>query len=978
MNRNYDIDSILAEIKNKKSGRAPSTPQRTAYAREERDDNTYDEQYSARHSSSRAQRGDYEDDYAQERPVRRPAPRRGEEYEEYYEEERPVRRSAPRRAEEYEDYYEQERPVRRPAVPHRAEEYDNYYEEQRPVRRPVTRRPVEYEGYYEEERPVRRSAPSRVDYDERYEEDYRRPAPPQIQQYDEKYEQNPSVGKRIMHRSREEEIYEPASAIYAVAGEDMEDDPPTAQPHPQERTVPYSNKASRKEIENDDFMMKYSGLSSIGSGTRKTFRTDRESIRSNFGSAAEPPAKSTRIKAPKKSPTAPEESVPVPKPELKGGFRFNPSADFSVQENDEASGEFTRLDLPISNSDDRFTGSDFDNTRSLPTGLNLKEQDSDVIGNGAPVIDGDIPEPQDESSARMELEEYNSPSEAAEVKADLDTLRSNLLMRFIMTIVCSIGLLYLGLSQTLPVPVPEMISATGAPAVFVIVNMVLLIAATLACHSTISNGVVGLFTLKANNDSLAALAVLASVMQGVSLILNPSSLADSNIHLYFSVSAIGLMFNTVGKMFTVGRITGNFRFISSSVAKYTVQTLNKRELGREFTWDMNIDEPHISYSTPTDFAEEFIRQSYADDTTDNIAKITVPIIFAGSVVVAVMSYIFNKDMFIALSTFAAILAIASPITATIVGSLPLHKAYRSLSEFGAVLSGYNAVERFSDTNVILADACELFTNDEVLLHNIKTFEKNRIDEAILDASSVLCMCNGAVKNIFLRIIQGNTKMLKPVENLVYEDAMGISGWVGGKRVLIGNSELMKHHGIDTPSKDYEAKYRTEDRDILYLANSGELTAMFVISYVRNEEVDVALGDLERKGISVVVKSVDPNLTAAKIARIYDLPEEMIRILPAKLHSSFDAIHHEKSSNKGYIVHSGNFAGFAIAVSAASSVKIATNIGLIVQIVGMILGYTLITFFSFMGSMAQATMVTVLIYQAVWGVAVWLFSALRRI
>lgn len=587
-------------------------------------------------------------------------------------------------------------------------------------------------------------------------------------------------------------------------------------------------------------------------------------------------------------------------------------------------------------------------------------------------------EQEDEPPAGMGLEEYASAEETNGVKADLDTMRGSLLLRFVMTLVCGIGLLYLGLSETMALPMPEMLSAAGAPAVFVLTNLVLLITATLTCHSVISNGVVGLFTLKANNDSLAALAVLASVIQGVSLLLNPSALSNGDIHLYFAVAAAGLIFNTVGKLFTVGRITGNFRFVSSNAPKYSVQNLVSRELGREFTWDMNIDEPHISYSEKAGFIDGYIEQSYAADSSDNIAKITVPIIFVGALVVAVMSYLFNRDLFVALSTFAAVLAIASPITATIVGSLPQHKAYRTLSKCGAALTGYNAVERFAETNVVLTDACELFTSEEVLLHNIKTFEKSRIDEAILDASSVLCVCNGAVKNIFLRIIQGNTKMLRPVENLVYEDAMGISAWVGGKRVLIGNGDLMKHHGIDTPSKDYEAKYRTEDRDILYLANSGELTAMFVISYVRNEPMDTALGDLEHKGISVVVKSVDPNLTAAKIARIYDLPEEMVRILPAKLHPEFDALGREKESDRGYIVHNGSFAGFARAVSAASGVKVATNIGLIVQIVGMILGYTLITFFSFMGSMGQATMTTVLLYQMVWGLAVWAFSALRRI
>ena len=58
----------------------------------------------------------------------------------------------------------------------------------------------------------------------------------------------------------------------------------------------------------------------------------------------------------------------------------------------------------------------------------------------------------------------------------------------------------------------------------------------------------------------------------------------------------------------------------------------------------------------------------------------------------------------------------------------------------------------------------------------------------------------------MKIIQGKMEILKKVENLVYEEGMGLSAWVDGKRVLIGNSALMRHHEIYTPSADYEAKY----------------------------------------------------------------------------------------------------------------------------------------------------------------------------
>lgn len=926
MNRDFDIDNILAEIKIKRDNeRRPRTQ-----AWEE-----LSEEAAPSRSNSPAPR---------QEPQRAQPPR--QESARVSREEAQPWQEQPRAYEEYEPI----RPAKRRTVYEEERQYEpasaifalaeEYGAEKKRVQKPQRE---STRAQYEQQEPRERSARPRHAQEERHE---RKEAGGRFQMAE--------------RRGAEQTAYELEYEAEFVGREAFEE------PVQPKRGGRFGKKRNEEE---DEFLQKFSQVTPLGA--RKQARIDRDHVRSHFGEAEPIAPKELKPRAYQRAAAEPEEPSEqvrrFSKPELKGGFRMEPDYDEEPAVPDGA----TRVDLPLAPAGVPLYADDMDRTRDMPIPY---DYDEDL----PPEEEYDEEPPyENEPAGALPLDEFETPEEAAAVRQDIGALRRGLMVRFFITAIMLLGLLYLGLAQSGLLPGIGFVSPDTAPRAFAIASVSLLAVAAVACHSTISGGIVSLFTLKANNDALPALATLACIMQGVAVILQPQALTQ--VQLYACVAAAGLFFSSVGRLFTLGRISGNFRFLSSNEEKFSVQSLTERELGRELTWDMNIEEAHVSYSTRADFLCDFIRQSYAPDTTDSVAKITAPIIFLASVAVAVFSYVMGSDVFMALSVFAAVLSIASPFTGAIVGSLPLHKAYRALSRRGAMLSGYNAVERFADTNVVLADACDLFTSDEVLLHNIKTFAKTRIDDAILDAASVLCMCNGAVKNIFLRIIQGNTKMLKYVENIVYEDAMGISAWVSGKRVLIGNSDLMKHHGIDTPSRDYEAKYRTEDRDILYLANSGELTAMFVISYVANRAVDEALCDLERKGISVVVRSVDPNLTAAKIARIYDLPEEMIRMLPGKLHTEYDALcggEHERDD--AYIAHNGGFCGFARAVGAAGSVRVATNIGLIVQIVGMVLGYALITFFSFMGAMDQTGVATVLVFQAVWSAAVWLFSSLKRI
>ena len=94
---------------------------------------------------------------------------------------------------------------------------------------------------------------------------------------------------------------------------------------------------------------------------------------------------------------------------------------------------------------------------------------------------------------------------------------------------------------------------------------------------------------------------------------------------------------------------------------------------------------------------------------------------------------------------------------------------------------------------MLLDEKDIFPGESVQLHGMKVFAEKRIDEAILDAASVILSCKGLMSGVFLNMIGGNQRMLKKVDSIIYEDGMGISAWVDGKRVLIGGRELMQNH-----------------------------------------------------------------------------------------------------------------------------------------------------------------------------------------
>ena len=90
----------------------------------------------------------------------------------------------------------------------------------------------------------------------------------------------------------------------------------------------------------------------------------------------------------------------------------------------------------------------------------------------------------------------------------------------------------------------------------------------------------------------------------------------------------------------------------------------------------------------------------------------------------------------------------------------------------------------------MLDAKDLFPKGTVILNGIKTFGGQRIDEAILDATALMYTVGGPLSDLFDQIIKSHRDMLPKIENPTYEDNKGVIGWASGRRILIGNRDLM--------------------------------------------------------------------------------------------------------------------------------------------------------------------------------------------
>lgn len=577
-----------------------------------------------------------------------------------------------------------------------------------------------------------------------------------------------------------------------------------------------------------------------------------------------------------------------------------------------------------------------------------------------------------------EMEDYTDPADASSISLEMGASTRELLLRFTITGISTILLLAFGFLgekyQILTYAVPFQISTVA----YLILNISFLLITTAFCWKTVISGIKALITLQANSDSGVAVAAIAVLVQSVIAFFVPKYIMNGSIHLYSVLAAGALFLNTAGKLSMIKRINCNFRFISSPEPKNSVELYGDYNTSLQMAKGCVADTPVIAYQSKTKFLKNFLKNSYEPDPSEKASQTIAPVAFLCSLVLCIVCFILSKDITTAITVFAAAACVCTPATNMLSANLLIGSLCKFARKCGAMVVGYQTVEQFCNTNAVMLDAKDLFPKGTVVLNEIKTFGGQRIDEAIVDATALMCAVGGPLSDVFDQIIKSRRDMLPKIDNPVYEDERGVIGWVSGRRILIGNRDLMSKYGIEPPSRDYEEKYLLGGKQITYLASSGELVAMFVLSYNSDKRRALELQRMENNGISLIVRTCDPNMTPDFLATCFRLDIHSVRVLPECLGSMYkEIVGKELQDTTALLATKGRPTTMLRMLTACVRQKTNISLAVAMQNVAVVLGFVLVAFLACYSGLRQITTATLLVYEVFWLVVVLLIPRLRK-
>ena len=578
--------------------------------------------------------------------------------------------------------------------------------------------------------------------------------------------------------------------------------------------------------------------------------------------------------------------------------------------------------------------------------------------------------PEEVQEEQPELEDFTSKEDARSIAGELRKNIRTLFLRSVVTGICTAVLLIFGFFAEY-----HIFGADISPVAYAATSLVFLAIAIGACATTVFNGLKALVKLRANADSAIAIATVVIAIQSIVLLFMQDALAAGEVHIYSALITGGLLLNTLGKLTMVRRIKQNFNFVVSSADKNTVELIENAEIAAQMAKDCVAGIPVVAYQKKSKFFSNFLRNSYAQDCSELTSQIIAPLGFISSLVLFIVSMIISKNVGTGFTAFAASMCICVPMANMLCVHLPVSRLCKLARKNGGMLVGYEAVDKFSDTNAIMIEADDLFPKGTVELKGIKTFGEQRIDKVLLDAASLMAQVGGPLSEVFLEVVKNHEDILPHVENVAYEDECGVIGWVSGRRILVGNRDLMNHYSVDVPAVQID---REHGHQLVYLAAGNEVVGAFVLAYHVSSEKKQEMQRMAKNGIGIIVKTTDPSVTAEFISQQFGIDIHAITVLSGPLVHTYNELTNqvEETSNAMFATK-GKATCMMRVITACVREKSNISIVRLLQNVSIILGFVLVAFLVCFSGLKQISTLAMVIYEVFWLVVLLILPKIRR-
>jgi len=297
---------------------------------------------------------------------------------------------------------------------------------------------------------------------------------------------------------------------------------------------------------------------------------------------------------------------------------------------------------------------------------------------------------------------------------------------------------------------------------------------------------------------------------------------------------------------------------------------------------------------------------------DKIASVFVPTV----ILIAILSFLgyllLGYDFSTSFTTFVTVLVVACPCSLGLATPLAIIVSEGLCATNGILIKKSEILEHATKTDTIVFDKTGTLTYGKLKIAEVINYSDMNKDEILRLAGSIEATSTHPIAKAFLDYLDNNTIKLLDVSNIKNVLGCGITGTVDNKKIIIGNSKILKKYKITNTHLEDEKRLANALNSIVYVVQDNEILALIGVNDVIKENVKTVIKTLNDMNIETIMLTGDNEDVAFNIANEIGIKKVIANVLPKE---KSDVIKRLKNENK-FVMMCGDGINDSPALSSA--------------------------------------------------------------
>ncbi len=280
---------------------------------------------------------------------------------------------------------------------------------------------------------------------------------------------------------------------------------------------------------------------------------------------------------------------------------------------------------------------------------------------------------------------------------------------------------------------------------------------------------------------------------------------------------------------------------------------------------------------------------------DRVSAVFVPSVVLVAILAFTAWMVFGPDPAFIYSIAAAVsvLIIACPCALGLATPISITTAAGRGAQAGVLIKDAEALERMAAVDTLIVDKTGTLTEGKPVLTDVVAFGDVAEDQVLALAAALEKPSEHPLAEAILAGAKSRGVVSATAADFEAVTGKGVRATVGGQKVALGNSAMMRDIGADTTAHEGAADtLRAEGKTVMLVAVDGALAGLIAVADPIKASTVPAIKALHQLGVRLIMATGDNERTAAAVAGRLGIDEVRAGVLPADKKDLVDVLRSE--------------------------------------------------------------------------------------